>query len=216
LQLFYRSQNRIIEYKDFADLVLNPFIERELVDGTGRSYGAELNFSLNTDKQLLQLNYTYSKARRMVRASDTQRAINDGAWFNTNYDKPHSLFMTWSYKVKRRAKMVFNFTYSTGRPTTAPISNFQYDNLVNVPIFSDRNQFRIPSYHRLDFSYIIGPIKNKKSGYSSEFVFSVFNVYARRNAYSVFFEQNIGRSVTPIRVATLATLFPSLTINIDL
>lgn len=216
LQVFYRSQDRIIEYKDFADLLLNENLEREIVDGKGRSYGAEVNYSMTKERSFLQLNYTYSKSQRLVEATQTQDAINNGRWYNSNYDKPHSLFATYSYKTGTFSRIALNFTYSTGRPTTAPISNFRVDNLLNIPVFSNRNQFRIPDYHRLDFSYSIGPVKSKSGKFSTEFVFSIYNVYARRNAYSVFFEQELARSISAVRVSTLGTIFPAITLNFSL
>lgn len=216
LQIFYRSQDRIIEYKDFADLLLNENLEREIVNGKGRSYGAEINYTMTRERSFLQLNYTYSKSQRLVEATQTQEAINKGNWFNSNYDKPHSLFASYSYKTGTHSNLALNFTYSTGRPTTAPISNFRVDNLLNIPVFSNRNQFRIPDYHRLDVSYSIGPVKSKKKNYSTEVVFSIYNLYARKNAYSVFFEQKLARSVSAVRVSTLGTIFPAITLNFSI
>ncbi len=216
IQLFYRSQDRIIEYKDFAVLLLNDNLERELVDGRGRAFGAELNYSMTSNRNFIQFNYTYSKSQRQVEESVLQNSINDGEWFNSNYDKPHSIFVTYSYKTSKNGKIAANFTYSTGRPTTAPVSNFRVDNLLNIPVFSDRNQFRIPDYHRLDFSYSIGPVRNRKDTFSTEFVFSVYNLYGRRNAYSVFFEQRVARSISAFRVATLGTVFPAITLNFSI
>ncbi len=213
IQLFYRSQDRIIEYKDFANLLLNDNLERELVDGRGRSFGAEFNYSMTSKRNFIQFNYTYSKSQRLVEESPTQESINNGTWFNSNYDKPHSLFVTYTYKTSKYGKLAANFTYSTGRPTTAPISNFRVDNLQNIPVFSDRNQFRIPDFHRLDVSYTVGPVRNKKDTFSTEFVFSIYNLYARKNAFSVFFEQRVARSISAVRVATLGTIFPAVTLN---
>jgi len=213
LQVFYRNQDRIIEYKDFADLLLNENVERELVDGTGRSYGAEINFSKTGERNSWQINYTYSRSERRILETSSQRALNNGEWYPSNYDKPHALFMTFSRKVAQKASLALNFTYSTGRPTTAPISNFKIDNLLNIPVFSERNQFRIPDYHRLDVSYTIGPLVGKKKKSSSEIIFSIYNVYSRKNAYSVFFEQRPSRSVSANRIATLGSFFPAATVN---
>ncbi len=213
IELFYRNQDRIIEYRDFADLLLNENLERELVDGIGKAYGVEANFKIAKEKTKWEVNYTFSRSFRKVVNSVTQEAINNGEWFASNYDKPHSLNVNFSRQVTRMTNFSLNFTYSTGRPITAPVSNFSIDNILNVPIFSERNQFRIPNYHRLDVSYAIGPFGQNAKGSEHRLIFSVYNVYSRRNAYSVFFRQVPSRSVSVFRIATLGSVFPSVTYN---
>jgi hypothetical protein len=94
-----------------------------------------------------------------------------------------------------------------------PVSNFAVDNIRNIPIYSERNAFRIPDYHRLDISYSIGPFGDADKKWKSTLVFSVFNVYGRDNAYSVFFRQRPSQSVEAVRIATLGSAFPSVTYN---
>jgi len=210
---FYRDLDRAVEYKDFAELLLNPNIERELVDATGRSYGAELNFELQSDNSNFILNYTYSRSERQVLASPTQNAVNNGSWFPSNFDKPHALNVTWSNKIGKISDLVLNFTFSTGRPTTAPIGSFRVDNLSNIPIYSDRNVFRIPDYHRLDLSYNIGPFGRPGGKVEHRVSFSIYNLYSRKNAYSVFFRQEPFSKVSAFRVAVLGAAFPAVTYN---
>ena len=211
VELFYRNQNTIVEYRDFPDLLLNEFLERELVTGIGRAYGIETNIKKSRGDFTFQLNYTYSRSERRVEESEIQVALNNGEWFSSNFDKPHSLNLSLSKKVGRITNLSVNFAYSTGRPLTAPISNFGVDNILNVPIFSERNQFRIPDYHRLDVAYTIGPFGKKKA--QNSLVLSVFNVYGRRNAYSVFFRQRAFQSISALRLSTLGSIFPSITYN---
>ena len=211
-QLFYRNQENIIEYKDFADLLINENIETELVEGIGKAYGVELNFEKTSGKNKWNVNYTFSRALRKVENTQSQEAINNGEWFASNYDKPHSVNLNYSLDVTENSTFAVNFTYSTGRPTTAPISNFRVENILNIPIYSKRNQFRIPDYHRLDVSYTFGLGKDGlKTGNS--ITISIYNLYARKNAYSVFFRQRPSRSVEAFRIATLGTVFPALTYN---
>ena len=211
-QFFYRNQQNIVEYKDFADLLINENIETELVEGIGKAYGIELNFEKTAGKSKWNLNYTFSRALRKVEGSLSQEAINNGEWFPSNYDKPHSLNLNYSIDVTKNANLAINFTYSTGRPTTAPISNFRVENILNIPIYSKRNQFRIPDYHRLDISYTIG-LGDKGLDSGNSITISVYNLYSRKNAYSVFFRQKPSRSVEAFRIATLGSLFPAVTYN---
>lgn len=211
---FYRQLDKVVEYKDFATLLLNRNIETELVDAIGRSYGAEFNLEIKNDKDRFLLNYTYSRSERQVLASSTQAAVNDGTWFASNFDKPHALNVTWSKKIGRISDLSVNFTYSTGRPTTVPISSFSADNVLNIPIYSDRNAFRIPDYHRLDAAYTIGPFGKAGGRVEHNVTLSVYNLYSRENAYSVFFRQQaFSRTVSALRVAVLGAAFPAITYN---
>jgi hypothetical protein len=85
-----------------------------------------------------------------------------------------------------------------------------------VPIFSERNQLRIPAYHRLDFAYTLGKGYKKDQKIRTSWTFGIYNVYGRKNAFSVFFTQDgFGRPVAN-RLAILGSAFPSLTLNIEL
>ena len=213
LETFYKDQKSIVEYRDFADLLLNEFLEREIVEGIGRSYGIEVNFAKNKGDTKFEFNYTYSRSERRVVETPVQTSINNGDWYPSNFDKPHSFNLNFSRKTGRITNLSINFTYSTGRPITGPIGNFGIDNVLNVPIFSQRNQFRIPDYHRLDVAYTIGPFGGEKS--NNRITLSVYNLYSRRNAYSVFFRQRPFQSLSVLRIATLGSIFPSITYNFN-
>jgi len=214
LEVFYRDINGLIDYKDFAQLLMNDQIETELVTGIGQSHGVELNLNKKLGSFTWQANYTYSKSERRVAATTTQQGINNGAWFSSNYDIPHVLNLSLNSKFKN-SSLSFNFTYRSGRPTTAPVSSYTNDNVLNIPIYSDRNQFRNPAFHRLDMAYTLGPYV-KGDSWEHSITLSVYNVYARKNAYSVYFRQNPFESVKAIRLATLGTIFPSITFNFSL
>lgn len=209
---FYRDIDRLIDYKDFSELLLNEHIETELVIGTGRAYGLELSFNKTTGKNRFDVNYTYSRSMRKVNATDLQESVNRGNWYSSNYDKPHILNFNYFLQVGPKSDLSVNFTYSTGRPTTAPISSYSNGNIRTIPIYSERNQFRIPDFHRLDVAYTIGPW-GKKENRENSVTISIYNVYGRKNAFSVFFRQNPFQSVTANRVAILGSAFPAITYN---
>jgi len=215
LEVFYRNSENIIDYRDFADLLLNEHIETELVTGIGKAYGVELNVAKKFGSFLGNLSYTYSISERQVEANATQSGINNGAWYPSNYNIPHVLNLNLIKNFKK-SNLAINFTYRSGRPTTAPVSSYTNQNVVNIPIYSDRNQFNVPDFHRLDLSYTIGPWGKEGSAWSQSLTFSIYNMYFRRNAYSVYFRQNPFESVKAIRVATLGTMFPSITYNFSI
>lgn len=216
VEAFYRKSEGILDYKDFAQLLLNRNIETELVTGDALSYGLELNLKKQTGSFRWDMNYTFSSSERQVLPSATQVGVNRGDWYSSNYDIPHVFNLNMVKQFNNKTNLAINFTYRSGRPTTAPVSSYTSDNVLNVPIYSDRNKFRVPNFHRLDIAYTIGPFGKEGKNFDSSITLSVYNLYSRRNAYSVYFRQNPFESVKAIRVATLGTIFPSITYNFNL
>ena len=210
LTVFYREIDQLIDYKDFARLLLNQHIETELLTGIGKAYGVELYFYKNYGQHKFEMNYTFSRTLRQIEATMEQEGVNNGDWYPSNYDKPHNLNLNYFFQINPKSTLSVNFTYSTGRPTTAPVSSFSSANVLTIPVYSDRNKYRIPDYHRLDVAYTIGPW-GKKDRWRNSLTLSVYNLYFRKNAFSVFSRQKPFQSVTPYRVAVLGTLFPAIT-----
>ncbi len=215
IEAFYRKSDNILDYRDFAILLLNDHVETELVVGNAVSYGFELNAQKSVGDFTWNLNYTYSSSQRQITPSETQVGVNRGEWFSSNYDIPH-VFNLNMVKKWNKSDLSVNFTYRSGRPTTAPVSSFTTDNVLNIPIYSDRNKFRVPAFHRLDIAYTLGPYEAKNGRFDHSITLSVYNLYSRRNAYSVYFRQNPFESVKAIRVATLGSIFPAITFNFNL
>ena len=215
VNLFYRKIYRLIEYKDFARLLVNEHLETELLEGKGRSYGIELLYNKKKGRNQLMLNYTWARSQRQVEATANQEGVNNGRWYSSNFDKPHTLNINYFFIVNPKQNLSVNFTYSTGRPTTAPVSAYSNQNILNIPVYSDRNQFRIPDYHRLDFAYTVEGARNDEKKWKSSWTFSLYNIYGRKNAYSVYFKQSPFQRVTAYRIAVLGTIFPALTYNFN-
>jgi hypothetical protein len=214
LTVFYRRIENLIDYKDFARLLLNPHIETELAYGQGKAYGVEFYLKKNLQRHQFELNYTYSRTLRQVERTAGQAPVNRGDWYPSNYDKPHSFNLNYFWQIKPKSSLSVNFTYSTGRPTTAPVSSFSSGNVLTAPVYSERNQFRIPDYHRLDVAYSIGPW-GKRAHWRNRLTLSIYNLYFRKNAFSVFFRQNPFQSVTAYRVAVLGSMFPAVTYDFE-
>ncbi|MDX1912859.1 MAG: carboxypeptidase-like regulatory domain-containing protein, partial [Saprospiraceae bacterium] len=208
-ELFYRDIDRLWDFRDFADLIANKTIETEIRHGIGRAYGFELSAKTTRPVYNGQFGYTYSRAERRV------QGISRGDWYPSNFDKPHIINLVFNYQPNQRHTWTFHFTYSTGRPTTAPLTNYRLNNNIIVPVYAPRNQVRIPDYHRLDISYTIGRGYNKRKTFRTSWNFSIYNVYARKNAFSVFFEPNVFQQPVAKRLAILGTVFPAITLNIE-
>ncbi|MEM6628876.1 MAG: carboxypeptidase-like regulatory domain-containing protein [Bacteroidota bacterium] len=210
IELYFRGIDVLYDYRDFAQLVMNPNLEEELVQGTGRAYGLELSIKKNTGSFTGWLSYTLSRTERSV------PEINSGDWYPSNFDKTHDISWVSTYQFNRRHSVSMNFTFTTGRPTTIPVGSFQSASGLFIPDYSLRNQARIPDYHRLDLSYTLGRGYKRNRKFDTSWTFSLFNVYSRRNAYSVFFVQEPFRRSQAFRLSILGGIFPALTYNLTM
>ncbi|GAA0892425.1 TonB-dependent receptor [Fulvivirga kasyanovii] len=207
---YYKEVHNIVDYKDGTTILLNDKLEADLLQGFGRSYGIEFLFRKNKGLLTGWLAYTYSRSERLFKSAKyRENRINNGTYFPANYDTPHNLSLVCSYKISRRFSIGGNFTYATGRPITVPVSKFNYDGIPAVLNFSERNQFRIPDYHRLDLSVTLRSGFKKHKAIDGEWVFSIYNAYGRKNPYSVFFTQR----GTAYKLSVLGSIFPSITYN---
>ena len=199
-----------LDFKDFADLIANNHVETEILSGIGRAAGLELSVRKQVGTVNGSFNYTLSRTERKI------ADINGGDWYPSTFDKPHDLSLVTTVQLNKRNQISFNFSYSTGRPTTIPLDRHLLTNRVVVLNYSERNAFRVPDYHRLDIAYTIGQGYRKSKKFKTSWTISVYNVYSRRNAFSVFIEQD--RLTTPEirRLAVLGSAFPSLTFNFEL
>ena len=143
--MYYKKLENTLDYRDFADLILNTNLETETLFGRGRSYGAEL--SITKKGEVLSGRFSYSFSRSQHQVYENQNAtINGGEWFSANFDQPHSVKLFLNIVTSRRDRFNINFVYNTGRPITAPFGTYIVNGAV-VSNFTDRNQFRLPSYH---------------------------------------------------------------------
>ncbi len=213
---YYRAITNLVEYRDFADLIANDRLETSLLSAKGRAYGAELSLRKNQGSVTGWLSYTYSRTERLTDNPNPDLRISNGEWYRANFDKPHDLSLVTNIALNQRHGFSINFNYSTGRPTTAPIGNFDVGNVGNIPIYSERNALRIPDYYRLDIAYNLNPGFRKDKKLKTSWTFSVYNVLGRKNAYSVFYTQQPFGFLTANRFSVLGSAFPALTLNIEL
>ena len=214
VEVFYKDLTNILDYKDGATLLLNDNLESALLNGKGRAYGIELYLEKKKGDFTGWLSYTYSRSERKVVGSFPEEIINKGQWYPANYDKPHTLSLVGGYKLGYRTKVSSIFTYSTGRPATYPEAKFNYQNGSNIAYYDGRNGFRVPAYHRLDLSLTFGWDTDNK-WLAGDWVLSVYNMYGRKNTFSVFFDDVTGAPPQAFRLSILGIPFPSLSYNIE-
>jgi ferric enterobactin receptor len=211
-EVYYKTLTNAIDYRDGAELQLAKAVETQIVQGSGQAYGFEGLLRKNKGRWTGFTSYTYARTFLTMDSPYGQERVNNGRAYPANYDKPHTLNVLATYRPTAWFSMSLNFTYSTGRPTTQPYARARINGVI-VPIYVDRNQQRVPDYHRLDFSMLFeqNPLKKKRN--QSSWVFSIYNVYARKNAYSIFYRLSSRSGSDAYKLAIFGTAFPSLTYN---
>ncbi|MFZ5999846.1 MAG: TonB-dependent receptor plug domain-containing protein, partial [Bacteroidota bacterium] len=210
-ELFYKSMNNLVEYKDFPTLYLNRHIETELLSGRGRAYGGEIYIRRLKGQWTGWASYTYSQTQIRVSSPFPSESINGGEWFPSNYNKPHSFNLVLNRKSLNKGAFSLLVSYSSGRPFTAVETSYIVGGTV-VPVYSKRNQYQIPNYFRVDVSFTIGNVFEKVD---DNLVISVYNLFGRENAYSLFYQRPASNFFIPkaYQLSVLGAAMPSVTYN---
>ena len=219
VESYYRNTQNQIDYIDGADLLINEFLEGDLLVGKGRAYGLEFYLQ----KKVGRLNgwVAYTLARTELKVD----GINRNEWYATRFDQTHNLKVSGFYEINKRWSASANFTFVSGTPNTFPTSRYVIQGVL-IPYNADdsRNNVRLPAYHRLDISFRLEGKTLKRNGKerknSDYWVFGVYNLYGRRNPFSTYFTQGTDRVAqgAPInsearQLSIIGTLIPSVSYN---
>jgi hypothetical protein len=207
LEVYYKWMDHAIDFKDHAQLFLNPRLEGELRVGKATSYGAELYVKVETGNLSGWVSYTWSKTTRYI------PEINEGRPYQAPYDKPHNLAIVFSYDLTPRIGVGANWVYSTGIPFTLPSGRYEVGGNI-LPLYTGRNEYRLPDYHRLDVSLTFRDRKKPGKRWFGEWNLSVYNAYARKNVWTLNFTQDeVNPEVTHAEMTFLFSIIPALTYN---
>ncbi|MDC6364995.1 MULTISPECIES: TonB-dependent receptor [Flavobacteriaceae] len=220
-EAFYKDIENRIDYIDGANLIANNAIEQVILNGEARAYGLEFLLRKNEGRLTGWLAYTLSRSEQRTPGrdleldtgrSDLETGINLGEWYSTPYDKTHDLSIFGSYDLNDKWNINANFIYQTGQPTNYPVGQFEFQG-ITVPFYGLRNKVRLPDYHRLDVSATLTPRKNKGRNWQSEWVFSIYNLYSRRNAASINFRENEDTGRNEAIRTSIFGIIPAITYN---
>lgn len=209
-EVYYKKMNNVIDYIDGAELFLNEDLETELLRGKGYAYGLELYAKKQEGRLTGWLSYTLSKSMREI------PGINKDKAYPSSYDRTHNVSLVANYELAKRLTLSSTWVFSTGNPTSYPIAKYDVQGNT-IYFYADRNSNRIPDYHRLDLSLNYDFKKNDRRKFKQSLNFSIYNVYARRNAYSVTFRQNKDNPNVSeaTRLSIIGSVIPSITYNFN-
>ncbi len=205
VEIYYKTMHHQIDFKDGANIFLNPHIEADITFGDGRSYGMEVFVKKRLGKFTGWVGYTLSKTERQF------DEINHGNWYPARQDRTHDVSVVAMYQLNKRISFSTNWIYYTGDAVTMPSGSYVVNGNI-VPLYTERNGYRMPDYHRLDvgMTFVSKETKKLKSSWN----FSFYNVYARENAYSIYFQENPDKPGTMQAVKLyLFSIVPSITWN---
>lgn len=207
-EIYYKTYHNLIDFRDHAQLFLNPYLEGELRIGKGYSYGIETLIRKNQGRFSGWISYSYSRSLRII------PEINGGREYNSPYDKPHNINVVASYDFTMRISASFTWVYATGLPVTFPTGRAVVGNAI-IPIYSERNAYRMPDYHRLDASITLKGKEKEGRKWYSELNLSVYNVYNRHNAWAInFASDSKDPNITYAEKTYLFAIIPALTYSI--
>jgi hypothetical protein len=214
VEVYYKTIKNVLDFKDGAQLILNEHIETDLLQGSGEAYGVETQLTKKSGRLNGSISYTYSRSFLTLNGDYPEEVINNGNPFPANFDQPHVVNINWRYTLSKRIFFTGGFTYHTGRPISLPLTAFYVGNNT-VSAFSERNQYRIPDYHRLDLGLVVEGSHKRKKLFDGTWTFSVYNVYARKNPYTIFFKEVRPGILRPYQLSIIGTVLPSITYSLS-
>lgn len=194
---YFRNIDNLLEYKPGAEFFLNPTVETDIIQGEGQAYGVELGVTKKTGKLTGQVNYSYARSRNKVEGPTFGTSVNGGEWYNGYFDQPHTLNTNLTLDDGKTNRISLNFVVQSNRPYTVPNGFLRLDGQT-VPIFLERNNDRLPTYHRLDFSWTIHNPQMVKRRWVGDWTVTVYNLYGRKNAYNIYYQQRGTGAQNPI------------------
>ncbi|MGB1113061.1 MAG: TonB-dependent receptor [Schleiferiaceae bacterium] len=221
VETYYKTLRDLVDFKNGAQPTGVDNIEVDLMTGRGRSYGVEMQLDKKIGALTGWIAYTYSRSELQVDLGATpEEWINLGQWYRAAQDKPHDIAIVAAYAWKPNISFSGSFIYQTGKPYTYPEARSEFEGII-YPFALSRNNSRTPAYHRLDLSMDVKIPNKKNRDWEGSWNFGVYNAYARKNAFSIFFEEELDDNGDPTgqtkatQLSIFATAIPTITYTLD-
>jgi hypothetical protein len=206
-EAYYSRLRNVIDFKDNAEVFLNDKIETQILTGKAMGYGVEGMLKKNKGSSTGWISYTWSIARRRI------IGVNNNNWYPPAYDHRHNLSIVYNYAYNKRWNFSANWVFRSGGYTTVPTGAFVY-NTFRFLVYSSRNGYQLPAYHRLDLSAILQGKYSPQRRWQGEWVFSVYNAYGRKNVFALYVSPDPDNSQFIKASQTyLTTVLPTITYN---
>jgi hypothetical protein len=205
VETYYKSMLNQIDYRNGANTNANELLEGELLYGKGRAYGMELVLKKKQGRLTGWVGYTLSRTERRI------DGINDNNWYVAKQDRTHDLSVVAIYDITPKVSVSALFIYYTGNAVTFPSGKYTVNGETQF-LYTERNGYRMPAYHRLDLG--VTWIRKNTEKFESSWNFSLYNAYGRENAYIITFRENEDNpNITEAVQTTLFRWIPAVTYN---
>ena len=212
---YYKTMNNYLDYRSGAQLLMNDHLETEVLPTDGRAYGVEFMLKRPKGKFNGWLSYTYSRTELQQNDPRIAKPVNKGKWYPAEYDKPHDIKLVGNYQFTQRYSTSINVDYSTGRPQTMPVSQYNSNTIGATSfVFSERNGVRIPDYFRVDLSFNIKPTHRLTAKTHTFFTIGVYNLLGRKNVYSIYFQNEGKEGMKGYRMSIFGAPIPYASFNV--
>ena len=212
VEVYYKTMKDYLDYRSGALLSMNHHIETDVINTQGRAYGFELMIKKTQGKLNGWISYSYSKTELRQHDPRATKPVNKGNWYPASFDKPHDFKLAGNYKFTQRYSVSMNCEYSTGRPITLPSSKYEYAGGEYI-FYSERNQYRIPDFFRMDFAINIEPSHHLTLLTHSSISVGVYNLTGRKNTYSAYYTAKNG-VISGYQMAVFGAPIPYVSYNI--
>ncbi len=210
IEAFTKSTDNDFVLRDFPNIISNDHLETEVSEAIGKSMGVELLAEKSLGKLTGSLAYTFSETK--FRTTTDRFPVNFGNWTPSDIDIPHQVNLIFSYRMTPTFIFSGGYTYKSGRPFTVPEGTAIIDGFV-VPLYSQRNIRRLPSYNRFDLSLTLDLRKNTQRGFRSSFTFGLYNLFGNNNVNNVYFRKSVGGNVRGFQLSIIGAVVPSFSWN---
>lgn len=209
VEVYYKDLYNQLDYSEDFTQTPDTDVEDQFIRGRGRAYGVELLLRKNKGKLTGWIAYTYSRSLRIFDQIQ-------GRTFPSRFDKPNDIAVVANYDFSDRLNVGGTFVFGSGTPYT-PIRSIYFINFTPTTEYGNRNSARLPAYHRLDLSVSYRLNKDKDAPFTSTLVFSVYNVYNRRNVFFTYTSPETDARSGEVSIkaykVSLFPVIPSLTWN---
>jgi hypothetical protein len=205
LEGYYKDMQNQVDYKDGASTIANDLVEGELLYGKGRAYGVELFFKKKYGRFNGWISYTLSRTEKQI------DGINNSEWYAARQDRTHDVSLVGIYDINDKLSVSATWVFYTGSAVTFPSGKYYIDGNIQW-LYTERNGYRMPNYHRLDLS--VTYYNKKTDKFESSWNFGIYNAYARENAWTIDFrESETDPTKTEAVQIALFKIVPSITYN---
>lgn len=212
LEVYSKRLKNMIDYPEgtnFTGMLAGSWENIVTGRGVGRSTGLELMAARNTGKLRGRLSYTLSRSE--LRFDD----INAGKWYPMKYDRRHNLNASATYLFNKKWNITGTFLYQTGHAVTLPAGAVLYNDEPRF-IYHERNNGRMPDFHKLDLGINRNGTLWKK--YETRLSFGVYNAYNRANPlyldFKTAYDQQTGQRSLVIKQYSMFPVLPFINYSV--